>query len=80
MEAKIQRWGNSLGIRLPMSLLKELDLKADDVVELKQEGEKIIISITKNKKISLEELFNKYNGPSLTKDFEWDEPVGREIW
>ena len=32
------------------------------------------------KTISLEEGFDNYDGIDLTKEFEWDEPIGKEIW
>lgn len=80
MEAKLQRWGNSDGIRIPNAILKALNLKTNDKVELIQEDDKIIITKSKNKKISLEERFREYNGKNLSKDFEWDEPRGNEIW
>ena len=81
MEAKLQKWGNSSGIRLPSAILKSLNLKVNDKVELTQENDKIVISvIPKVKKISLEEEFKKYKGPNLAKEFVWDEPKGKEIW
>lgn len=81
MEAKLQKWGNSSGIRLPSAILKSLNLKVNDKVELTQENDKIVISvIPKVKKISLEEEFKKYKGQNLAKEFVWDEPRGKEIW
>ena len=80
MEARLQKWGNSQGIRIPSSLLKALNLKTNDKIELIQEDDKIIISKSKNSKISLEKLFNEYNGENHAKDFEWDHSKGREIW
>lgn len=80
MEAKLQKWGNSDGIRIPSNFLKSLNLKTNDKVELNYDGEKIIITKLKKNKISLEELFNKYNGDNLTNEFSWDEPRGKEIW
>lgn len=44
MEAKLQKWGNSNGIRIPNNLLKILNLKANDKVCLSFDGEKIIIA------------------------------------
>ena len=55
-------------------------LEENDTLVLEQTEDKILISIPKNKKIDLEELFKKYKGNNLSKEFEWDEPVGREIW
>ncbi len=80
MEVRLQKWGNSTGIRIPMNILKSLDLKTDDLMEIVEEDNKIIISKSKKKKISLEELFKKYDGENLSKEFEWDAPRGREIW
>lgn len=80
MEARLQKWGNSDGIRIPSNILKALNLKTNDTLELHQEEDKIIISKTKKEKISLKERFSKYKGPNLTKEFDWDEPKGNEIW
>ena len=80
MEARLQKWGNSNGIRIPSSILKSLNLKTNDLVELKQVDDTIVISKSNNKKIILAERFEQYNGKNLSKDFIWDEPEGNEIW
>lgn len=80
MEAKLTKWGNSIGIRIPSSLLKSLELHLDDKVTLLQEDDHIIITKSKSNKMSLEEKFRNYKGENLSKNFTWDEPVGREIW
>lgn len=80
VEARIQKWGNSSGIRIPSSILKSLNIKANDILNIEQEDDKIIISIPKKKKISLEDRFKEYRGKNLAKEFSWDEDVGREIW
>ena len=80
MEARIQKWGNSSGIRIPSSILKSLNIKNNDILNIEQEEDKIIISIPKKKKISLEEKFKEYHGKNLAKEFSLDEAVGREIW
>ncbi|MGN0992438.1 MAG: AbrB/MazE/SpoVT family DNA-binding domain-containing protein [Bacilli bacterium] len=80
MEARIQKWGNSSGIRIPSSILKSLNIKTNDILNIEQEDDRIIISIPKKKKISLEDRFKEYYGKNLVKEFSWDENVGREIW
>ena len=80
MEAKILKWGNSAGIRIPHNVLKSLNVDVNDVLDLKQENDKIIISVPQKRKISLRERFNNYHGENLAKDFSWDENVGKEIW
>ena len=36
---------------------------------------KKIISISKNKRISLSEKFKNYKGENLVKDFSWDDDI-----
>lgn len=79
MECKLQKWGNSVGIRIPKSMLKELNWQINDLCELKIE-ERNLIMAKKEKTISLEERFENYNGDNLSEDFVWDEPQGKEIW
>lgn len=80
MESKIQKWGNSNGIRIPKVILDSLDLKRDDLVEIKKEEEKIVITKLKRERISLKKRIANYDGPNLCKEFVWDEATGKEIW
>ena len=80
MEARLQKWGNSDGIRIPSSILKSLNIKTNDILNIEQQDDKIVITIPKKKKISLADKFKEYKGKNLSKDFTWDESVGREIW
>ena len=80
MEARLQKWGNSDGIRIPSNILKALNLKTNDKVKMEQVEDKIVISKIKREEISLAEEFEKYEGANLAKDFSWDDPLGREIW
>ena len=80
MEIRIQKWGNSDGIRIPSSILKSLNIKTNDILNIEEVNKKNIISIPEKKKISLEKKFKEYKGKNLVKDFSWDESVGKEIW
>ena len=79
MEARLQKWGNSIGVRIPMNMLKTLNLKSNDSVELINKDNKINI-IKKEKKISLKDKIANYKGENLAKDFVWDDNRGNEIW
>ena len=80
MEVRIQKWGNSFGIRIPSSILKSLDIKDNDLLTIEEKDEKIVITKSKKNKISLVKRFNEYKGEDLTGSFSWDKPVGKEIW
>ena len=57
MESRLQKWGNSDGIRIPSSFLKALNLKTNDIVNIVQEEDKIIISVPKKKNPFSENCF-----------------------
>ncbi len=50
MEARLQKWGNSSGIRIPSGILKSLNIKNNDILNIEQVDDKIIISVPKKKK------------------------------
>ena len=79
MEVRLQKWGNSSAIRIPSTILKSLNIKTNDKLDLVQEDDKIIITKSKNNKISLKERFKNYKESNPVK-LDWDDPVGREIW
>ena len=80
MEIKLQKWGNSFGIRLPKNILNSLNIKENDILTLEKEENKILITKSNKQKVSLKKLFDNYQGEDLTKEFSWDESVGNEIW
>jgi len=78
MEAVIQKWGNSLGIRIPNLIVRELSLKNGAVVNINDNGNEIIIKpIQKNR---LSEMLEKINSENLHQEIETTGPVGKEIW
>ena len=77
-ESRLQKLGNSLEIRISSNMLKTWNLNINDEVKLVFEDDKIVISKSKNDKISLEERFKEYNGDNLVKEFSWDIPRCRE--
>lgn len=80
MESRLQKWGNSDGVRIPKAFLQSLNLKTNDKIIIEQVDDKIVISKCNKDKISLKELFDEYHGKNMAKEFEWDDARGREIW
>lgn len=83
MEARLQKWGNSDGIRIPSSFLKSLNLKTNDKVELMQKEDAIIITKPKKKHLSLEERIEMFeNLPDSEKgnieSYDWGNDLGKE--
>ena len=76
--AVIRSWGNSQGIRIPKDILVKMDLKVSDVLDIEIENDSIVLRKQFVHK-SFEERLAEYNGEITICDFDWGEPVGREI-
>lgn len=81
MQATIQKWGNSQGIRIPKAFLEALGMMENDVVELNRVNDNLVISKVKEKKeLTLEDIFQGYEGNCTPGEFDWRAPAGREVW
>jgi antitoxin MazE len=74
----IRAWGNSQGIRLPKDILVRMDLKVSDILDIEIENDKIVLRKQFVHK-TFEERLAAYNGQISVSDFDWGEPVGREL-
>ncbi len=78
MSSKIQKWGNSLGIRIPKSVAEKLKLTENSEVEIEHKNGTIIIFPAK-KQYSLDSLLKGITKENLHKE-EAYESEGKEIW
>jgi len=78
MEAVVKKWGNSLGIRIPNLIARELSLKDGSYVDINEKGKKIIIMPVRKNRLS--EMLSKINNQNLHAEIETGDPVGNEIW
>jgi len=78
MEAVVKKWGNSLGIRIPKFMACELSLKDGSLVDINDNGNKIIIKPVQ--KIELSEMLSRINEQNVHKEIETGGAVGIEIW
>ncbi len=77
---RIQKWGNSYGLRIPKSILEELELSPDTRLEIRQVEGKIIITPIHPSKVSLEELLKQITPENLHSETDWGTPEGNEAW
>lgn len=81
MQATIQKWGNSQGIRIPKAFLDALGMMENDLVELNRVDDNIVITkVKKEKTLTLDDIFKDYTGESTVEDFDWGSPIGKEVW
>ncbi|MCR5791483.1 MAG: AbrB/MazE/SpoVT family DNA-binding domain-containing protein [Lachnospiraceae bacterium] len=80
MQAQVKTWGNSQGIRIPKEVLQEAAFSVDDVLDVKVSKGMIMLAKPFRHR-TLEERAVEFGGKlDLDGEFDWGEPVGREMW
>ena len=82
MLAKVQKWGNSQGLRFPKAMLEEARVNVGDEVRVSVRGRKIIIEPVEKVrgKYDLKELVSRMPKNHRVEEVEWGTPVGKEEW
>ena len=80
METKVQKWGNSLGVRLPKSITQKRDIKEGTRVVLSESNNQIVIEVLKDEHPSLRDLLKEVSDSNIHSVTNWDSPKGSEVW
>jgi len=80
MPVKLHRWGTSVGLRLPKALLARLGLKAGSEVEVKVEGNRLVVEPVRRRRLTMAELLEGFTPDNRPEEVDWGPPVGREVW
>ena len=80
MNTRVQKWGNSLAIRIPKPFASELGLDNDSEVQLSYQDGKLIISPLPIPKYHLSDLLPKVRKSNLHRQVDTGTPQGREAW
>lgn len=78
MASKLQKWGNSIGIRIPQVIIEQANLRLNSEVEISCKN-KCIVILPRKKNVQLKHLLSQ-----ITKDNLHSEEVysrkGKEVW
>ena len=80
MRTKIQKWGNSLGLRIPKSFAEEAHIHAGSTVDLSMDDGRLIVRRWRIPPYRLEDLLSKVTKDNLHEEVATSEAVGREAW
>ncbi len=80
MNVQVQKWGNSLAIRIPKTFVTETNLYKGAVVQLSVSDGKLVATPIPRKKYSLEEMLNKITEENLHPETDTGPVSGKEIW
>lgn len=82
MVTRVQKWGNSQGLRLAKQVLEDAHISVGDDVDITIRDGTIVIAPIKRVrgKRSLQELVSRIPKDYEAGEVDWGNPIGREVW
>jgi len=80
MKTMIQRWGNSLALRIPKSFAREIAVGEGDQVEMNIAKGRLVIAPRAPREYRLEDLVLEIRPGNLHDEVTVDGPRGKEAW
>jgi antitoxin MazE len=80
MRTRVQKWGNSLALRIPKSFATEVGLERETSVEVSLADGKLVITPIAKPKPSLKQLLAKVTKENLHHEVDTGSAVGNETW
>ena len=80
MMTRLQKWGNSLGLRIPKGVAHDAHIKEGASVDIRLHEGRLIISPVKSKKYQLDTLLKHIRPNHIHREISISAPVGNEVW
>jgi antitoxin MazE len=80
MKTRVQKWGNSLALRIPKAFAEEAGLREDAPVELSLDGGRLVVHALAEQQPTLSELLQNVTDENLHGEWDTGPAVGKEIW
>ena len=80
MKTRIQKWGNSLALRIPKSFADEVGLQREAPVEVSLADGKLVITPVTKPKLTLKQLLAKVTEENLHHEVNYGPAIGNETW
>ena len=80
MRVQVKKWGNSASVRIPASVMAATKLTLDQVVDVREDGGRIIIEPVQAPAYDLDEMLDQMSADTFHDDIDFGRPVGREGW
>jgi len=80
MKTRVQKWGNSLALRIPKSFATEVGLERETAVDISLAAGKLVITPVAKPKATLKQLLAKITKENLHHEVDTGSAVGNEAW
>ncbi|RMD49774.1 MAG: AbrB/MazE/SpoVT family DNA-binding domain-containing protein [Ignavibacteria bacterium] len=79
MKGKIQKWGNSLGLRIPKTFAQEAKLSAGSMVDIRIDGDVLMVK-SLSPTYNLDDMLSMISPKNMHSEVDFGRNVGGEIW
>jgi antitoxin MazE len=80
MRARIQKWGNSLALRIPKSFAAESKIEPGAYVDLSMDRGSLVVTPVPPDEYCLDQLLKSVTDQNLHGEFDLGGATGREVW
>lgn len=80
MKTRVQKWGNSLALRIPKSFADEVGLQKESSVEVSLHDGKLVITPVTKPDLTLDQLLAKVTEENLHHEVDTGPATGNETW
>ena len=80
MNTTVQKWGNSLALRIPRSVAKDIRLHQGSVVDMTLVAGKIVVKPRRRQHYTLVQLLRGVTRRNHHAALDWGGRVGQEVW
>jgi antitoxin MazE len=80
MKTRMQKWGNSLAIRIPKAFATEVGLKEESEVDVSLKSGKLVVAPLEKPGVTLKMLLSKMTEENVHREVDTGPATGRESW
>jgi len=80
MRTRVQKWGNSLALRIPKSFANEVGLQKEASVEISLADGKLVVTPITRPELNLNQLLARVTKENLHHEVDAGPAVGKEVW
>jgi antitoxin MazE len=80
MRTRVQKWGNSLALRIPKSFAAEIGLAENLAVDMSVTEGRLVVQRPSEEPLCLAELLRGVTSENLHGEWEMGPAVGKEVW
>ncbi len=80
MKTRVQKWGNSLALRIPKSFATEVGLREESEVDVSMKQGKLVVVPVEKSELTLNKLLAQISDDNVHHEIDTSHAIGRETW